>query len=99
MSDSSVPDSLVIRHNDSESRFETVVSGLRSVAEYHLRDDRMVITHTLVPSPLRGRGIAGALVRHVLLYARQYGLKVVPECSYVSHYMTKHPEFNDLKTP
>jgi predicted GNAT family acetyltransferase len=35
-------------------------------------------------------------VRGALQAARAEGLKVAPRCSFVSSYMARHPEFNDL---
>ena len=52
--------------------------------------------HTEVPAALRGQGIASRLTRGVLETARAQGLKVVPRCSFVAAFMSRHPEFNDL---
>ncbi|KAG1529794.1 hypothetical protein G6F50_017755 [Rhizopus delemar] len=38
----------------------------------------MVITHTEVPEPIAGRGIAGELTRVALRFAREQKYKVVP---------------------
>jgi uncharacterized protein len=45
---------------------------------------------------LRGRNIGVRLVRGVLEDVRRQGLKVVPQCSFVRAFMTRHPEFDDL---
>ena len=45
---------------------------------------------------LEGRGLAAALVREALAYARREGLKVEPLCSYAAGYMQRHPETHDL---
>jgi predicted GNAT family acetyltransferase len=55
-----------------------------------------MLTHTGVPKPLRGRGIAAELVRAALEHARSRGLKVRPDCSYTEAYMRRHPETLDL---
>ena len=54
------------------------------------------MTHTEVPPAFEGRGIAAALVREALAWARAQGLKVWPLCSYVAVYMRRHPETQDL---
>jgi predicted GNAT family acetyltransferase len=36
------------------------------------------------------------LVRGALALARQRGDKIVPLCSFVEHYMRRHPEAHDL---
>ena len=59
----------------------------------------MIITHTLVPPELRGRGIAEKLTRMALGDARMKRLKVVPACSYVAKFIQRHAEYRDLVTP
>lgn len=83
-------------HNPAASRFEASVDGLLSVADYALQGGVMVLHHTFVPTALRGRGVAAALVHEALAHARSQGLKVEPSCSYVASYMQRHPETQDL---
>ena len=87
---------LEIRHLPESGRFEATVEGLRCELDYRLSPGRMHITHTGVPRPLEGRGIAAALVQHGLAWAREQGLKVDPVCSYVAVYLRRHPEWQDL---
>ena len=89
-------DDVVVRHNTAESRFEAIVDGFLSVADYDLADGQMVMTHTFVPPELRGRGVAEKLVRAALEHARAERLRVVPACSYVGVFLQRHPEFRDL---
>jgi|GEM_PF-384655 len=51
-----------LKHNTERNRFETTVEGQLCVADYHLVDGVMVMTHTLVPRSVAGRGIAASLV-------------------------------------
>jgi uncharacterized protein len=85
-----------VRHNAAENRFEMEADGQLSVADYTRRDGEMVMTHTFVPSTLRGRGIAEKLVRAALEHARAEKLKVVPACSYVATFIERHAEFQSL---
>ena len=55
--------------------------------------------HTVVPEPLRGRGIATQLVVAALASVRERGLKVIPQCAVFEAYMRKHPETQDLLAP
>ncbi len=87
---------LDIRHLADRGRFEAVVEGHTCEVDYHLQGAVMAITHTGVPRPLEGRGLAAALVQHALQWARSEGLKVRPVCSYVQVYMRRHPEWQDL---
>lgn len=54
------------------------------------------LVHTFVSPALRGKGIAAQLVRFAIDHARQRGHKIVPTCSYVATYMTRHAEDNDV---
>jgi predicted GNAT family acetyltransferase len=85
-----------VRHNSGESRFEAVVAGHLSVADYERRDGAFVMTHTFVPPELRGRGVAEKLVRAALDHAASEGLRVVPACSYVEAFIRRHPEYQSL---
>lgn len=88
---------IAIQHRPEQGRFEAIVEGLRCEVDYHLSPGRMHITHTGVPRPLEGRGIAAALVQRALAWAREQGLKVEPVCSYVAVYLRRHPEWHDLR--
>ena len=87
---------ITVRHNESEHRFEADIGGALSVADYERRGTDLILTHTFVPPPLRGQGIAEKLVRAALEYARVERLRVVPACSYVDAYIRRHPEFHPL---
>lgn len=88
---------ITVLHNPATTRFEASVDGLLSVADYALRGRVMTLHHTFVPTALRGRGVAAALVQEALAHARAQGLKVEPSCSYVASYMRRHPETQDLR--
>lgn len=85
-----------IVNNLTDSRFETIVEGLLCVADYRREGTRLVMPHTHVPTVLRGRGIAAALVQTALDWARAEGLQVVPQCAYVATYMRRHPPTHAL---
>ena len=85
-----------VRDNLALNRFELDVEGGLAVAYYRAVPGRITITHTEVPTALRGRGIGSVLVRGTLDLARAQGLKVVSRCPFVSAYLGKHPEYNDL---
>jgi len=92
MSDST----LEITHNQAANRFETTVDNQTGYISYQERGDTLVYDHTIVPQALGGRGIGSALVKQALAYARENDKKVVPQCSFVSAYISKHPEYQDL---
>ena len=85
-----------VRNNEAAHRYELEVDGKLAVAEYRLRPGRISFTHTEVPDALEGRGIGTRLVKAALDDARAKGLKVVPICPFVKHYIETHPEERDL---
>ena len=86
-----------IQHDAKNRRFNTVVDDVTAHVEYELAGDVMTLTHTIVPSAIGGRGIAGALVKTALDHARAEGWKVVPQCSYADTWMRRHPDYEDLR--
>jgi len=86
----------IVRDNKAQHRFEMGAGDDAAVAYYSLAPGVITLTHTEVPTALRGQGIASRLTRGVLEAARAQGLKVVPRCSFVAAFMSRHPEFNDL---
>lgn len=85
-----------IQHDLASSRFVTTVEGQRGYVEYERGDGTLVLTHTVVPAAIGDRGIAGELVKATLDFARNEGLKVVPQCSYAASWIGKHPDYADL---
>ncbi len=86
-----------IRNNENQSQYETTIDGHTGYAAYDLEDpDRIVFTHTIVPSELEGRGVASAIVKYALEDVRARNLKVVPQCPYVASFIKRHPEYQDL---
>lgn len=81
-----------IVHNTAGKRFEITIDGATAFLEYEERGSALAFTHTRVPEPLGGRGIAAALVEAALAHAHAEGRCIIPECSYVAAYVGKHPE-------
>ena len=86
----------MVRNNTELHRFELDADGHMAVAYYRLSPGVITFTHTEVPNELSGRGMGSALARGALDIVRTQGLKVVAQCPFISAFMGKHPEFNDL---
>jgi len=89
-------DKLSVTHNEAAGRFELLVDGRRALLTYRRFPDRIVFDHTEVPKPLERHGLAAKLARFALDFARANHLRVVPLCPYVSSFIHKHPEYQDL---
>lgn len=90
---------LDIRHNESAQRFEARVDGLSCEVDYLREGERLTITHTGTDAALRGRGLAGQMVAHVLAWLAPQALQLVPACSYVQTYLARHPQWQRLCEP
>jgi predicted GNAT family acetyltransferase len=82
----------LIEHDREASCFHTYVESHRAELDYGLEDGVMTITHTGVPGPIEGRGIAASLMKAALATARAEGWKVVPSCAYAAAYMRRHAQ-------
>lgn len=89
-------ENITIIHNEPLSRFEAIVDGQTAVIDYIKEDNCLTITHTGVPKPLEGRGIAGAMTKFMLDYAHSNNLMVNPVCPYTQTYIQRHPEYQDI---
>ena len=85
-----------VTHDETRHRFELQEGGATGFLTYIERDGSIVFTHTIVPPELEGRGIGGRIVAEGLGWARERGLQVVPQCSFVQGYIERHPEYADL---
>jgi len=86
-----------VQHHPDRKRFEIQTDGDTAYVEYVDRSQTLILTHTFVPPSLRGRGLAGQLVRHALDFARKAGKTIDPQCSYAESFMEQHPEYADLR--
>jgi predicted GNAT family acetyltransferase len=85
-----------VTDNPAHHRFELQLDGHTAFASYRRDGNVLLVYHTEVPPEFEGRGIGSALVRGMLEIARGERLKVKPFCSFVSAYIRRHPEYNDL---
>lgn len=85
-----------VRDAPLRQRFELEVDGALAFVDYQRDGRKLLLTHAEVPAPLRGGGVGSALVKSTLALVRARGEKVVPLCSFVAHYMERHPEVQDL---
>lgn len=88
-----------IRDNAEAHRYELDVEGETAVVIYNLSGENLMITETLVPEALEGRGIASRLAKHVIADARERGLVILPICPFFAGYLQKHPEHVDVVHP
>ncbi|PZU55926.1 MAG: N-acetyltransferase [Brevundimonas sp.] len=88
-----------IRDNPDRHQYELPVDGDLAVVTYNLSPPNLMITETLVPQRLEGRGIASRLARHVVDDARARDLLILPVCPFFSAWFQKHPDQADVVHP
>jgi hypothetical protein len=85
-----------VRDDSARQRYELQVEGAVAFINYR-RDGRIVsMTYAEVPAALRGGGVGSRLVEGALALVRERRERVVPLCSFVAHYLRRHPEHQDL---
>lgn len=80
-------------------RFEARVGEHVAFITFHLRGSRLSLNHTESPAALRGKGVADALARAALDYARRQGMTVMPYCPFVGRFIERNPEYQELIDP
>jgi len=83
-------------HDIDKQKFYMVVDGLEPHLEYARMNSILNLNHTYVPNELRGKGIAGKIVKAALTYGKDNKLKIIPSCSYVADYIRRHKEYQPL---
>lgn len=81
-----------IEHHPQRHCFTVDTDGKESILQYRLLEpdaDKPGIdfTRTYVPDALRGQGIAEALVRHGLRWAKAENLQIQASCWYVQKFL------------
>ncbi len=87
-----------VRDNPDRSRLEALLPEGRvaGYAHYRAGQPAHVFDHTVVAPDLEGQGIGAALADAVVAHAREHGLRVVPECSFLRSHLAGHPETHDV---
>jgi predicted GNAT family acetyltransferase len=86
----------MVTNNRAEGQYELIVDGHKALAAYRLDEGKVSFTHTEVPEALEGQGVGTRLIEGALQQVREEGLKIVPLCSFVRHYVETHPDVRDL---
>jgi uncharacterized protein len=79
-----------VLHRPERSRFEVEVAGGTAFLSYERAGGTAVLTHTIVPPEAEGHGVGAELAAAAVGWAREEGLEVDPQCSYVRSWLGKH---------
>ena len=83
-------------NNEAAGRFDLEIDGQRASIYYERHPDNITFLRTYVHPELSGKGVGSRMAKEALDYARAEGLGVVPYCRFVSAYIRRHPEYQDL---
>jgi NAD+ kinase len=98
-------DSIDLNHvsvvdNFELSRYEVqVASEVAGYVEYRRTPGRVDFLHTEVNQGFEGRGLASRLATSALDDVRERGWVATVTCPFMSGYVERHPEYNDLIAP
>lgn len=82
--------------NKEEKQYELTIDGMLSRIEYIEAKNKIYLTHTEVPTELKGKGIGSRLIKHSLEDIASRNMKLMPLCPFVSTYIKRHPEYRKL---
>ena len=88
-----------IHDNTEATRYELTVDGQTAVVIYNKVAGGLLITETIVPIPLEGRGIASRMAKHVLADLKQRDMVILPTCPFFAGNQKKHPEYPEVVHP
>jgi uncharacterized protein len=86
-------------NNEINKQFEIQSAGETALLQYRFSEDQIWLMHTWVPEKLEGKGIASALAKYGLEWARDHDKKVKVLCPFVAIFLKRHPQYNSLVIP
>jgi NAD+ kinase len=87
----------VVVDSFEQSRYEILLGGeLAGVLHYRRHGEKIELAHTEIDQAFEGQGMGGRLASAALQDARRRGTPVSVTCPFVTGYVERHPEYNDL---
>lgn len=83
-------------NNTGNQQFEVHTDDEVAALIYRFYKDDIALMHTEVPQKLEGKGIASALAKYALEWAKEHKKKVMVYCPFVAAFLKRHPEYNIL---
>jgi uncharacterized protein len=85
-----------ISDNEIASRFEFMSGGELAYLEYKWHNGKLILVHTFVPLPLRGKGLSFDIAKFALDRALEKNIKLIIQCPQVARYLKLHPEYDPI---
>ncbi|HWU97836.1 MAG TPA: GNAT family N-acetyltransferase [Oxalicibacterium sp.] len=81
-------------------RFEWSEDGrLFGFVDYYRFGNIVVITHTETNPAWSEKGLGSRLAAKAVTWMEAEGLRIVPVCSFMAHFLRTHAEYHDVVTP
>ena len=87
---------MTVTHLPDRSRFVIHTQDGDALLTYHRSAGVIDLLHTEVPPEAQGQGLGDKLTQAAFDFARDEGLKVIPSCPFVQHWLTEHPDAQAL---
>jgi len=89
---------LTFAEDRENNRFTALADSTEAGFVEYIRThgDLIVFTHTEVAPEFEGQGVGSALAKHALNAARTEGLKVLITCPFLTEWISRHPEYDDI---
>ena len=72
---------------------DLTIDGYTAYLNFETYGGVLDVRKTFVPNELRGKGVAGKLVKAAYDYAREHHYGCVGTCSYAVKWLERHPEY------
>jgi predicted GNAT family acetyltransferase len=86
-----------VRDDTDNHRYVLELDGhMAGMAVYQVRGGRNYFVHTEVDAGHEGEGLGSALAQGALDDVRSRGERIVPLCPFITSWLARHPEYQDL---
>jgi predicted GNAT family acetyltransferase len=89
-------DTVTVADRPDHNRYEIAIGDHIAYLDYRRRDDHVILVHTEVPEALRNRGLGTILAKHGLDEARRAGVEVVVKCPFITTWLRRHHQYDDI---
>lgn len=87
-----------VEHDTANKRFFIRVNGTNAAEMTYVttNPELYIIDHTSVDSAYRGQGLGDKLLKAIVEYARENGIKIIPLCPFAKGQFERHSEYADV---
>ncbi|MCB0804306.1 MAG: N-acetyltransferase [Bacteroidales bacterium] len=83
-------------NNVNKQRFELEINGEIAYIDYDMAGSNIRLNYTEVPESMKGKGIGSKLADQTFSLIGGMNMKVIPDCHFIQHWLTKHPEKREM---